>query len=81
MRFLVVIVAPRPKDLAAQQQWGRGTGITLRWVSECSRAAAAALCDVRPGGKAHVIAEADIETFTRAEMAPLVSGAPTVTSS
>jgi hypothetical protein len=74
VRFLVVVHPP----VASPKNYALRPGVTARFVDAPNAQAAADKCDVEPGGKAQVIAQQHVETFTRAEKAPLVSDRPTV---
>lgn len=77
MRFLVVVYPGPPHKLDQQaQSYTLRPGVSARFVDAPNAQAAVEQCNVEPGGKAHVIPRKDVETFTRAEKAPLVSDRP-----
>lgn len=74
-RFLVAVEPPRtPARGADPMNYSMLPRPRIEWIPNCKTAAEAAnRAKVEPGGRVHVIAEEDVETFIRAEVAPLVS--------
>lgn len=75
MKYLVVVHPGPAKDKLKmdQQSYMLRPGVKAQFVTARNAKAAADMCDVEPGGKVQVVEETDVETFTRAERAPLVS--------